>query len=123
MGAPLNPSMMLLGWQAQGLEYDQQLARNLSSAAYVLPIMHAVGESAVANIVMPGQGVLGELSDVYIEARMACQGSFDRDCDVWDHVHSLVRNISLHTSFPSAPLHSQLRSLALPDKFFNSHVR
>ena len=91
MGAALNPSMMLLGWQAQELEYKKGLERNLTQPAFVLPVMHAVGETAQVSVAMPGASLLGELSTVTIEARMSCQGSFDRDCDVWDHVHTLVR--------------------------------
>jgi hypothetical protein len=52
---------------------------------------------------------------------MACQGSFDRDCDVWDHVHSLVRKIPLHISSPSTLTRSYLALTPMTFLFLSLH--
>ncbi|EDQ87266.1 uncharacterized protein MONBRDRAFT_27478 [Monosiga brevicollis MX1] len=88
MGAPINPTLMLLGWQAEFLDYQQRLAQNLSRPALEVPIFTpAIGEQASATVVIPVQASNASL--IWLEARMSCQGSFDLDCDMWDHVHTV----------------------------------
>lgn len=56
----------------------------------VVSALHAVGQSAAATVPMPGPAIMAAFDTVHLEARMSCQGSFDSDCDMWDHVHTVA---------------------------------
>eukprot|EP00045_Choanoeca_perplexa_P017779 m.266606 g.266606 ORF g.266606 m.266606 type:complete len:696 (-) comp17630_c0_seq13:3-2090(-) len=87
MGSPLNPTLMLVGWHAQYLEYLQRLDYNLSQPALTVPVFHpAIGEQASVVVNMPDTR---GFNDLEMESRLSCEGAFDLDCDMWDHVHTV----------------------------------
>eukprot|EP00730_Choanoeca_flexa_P007639 TRINITY_DN12364_c1_g5_i1.p2 TRINITY_DN12364_c1_g5~~TRINITY_DN12364_c1_g5_i1.p2 ORF type:complete len:682 (+),score=123.78 TRINITY_DN12364_c1_g5_i1:2723-4768(+) len=87
MGSPLNPTMALLVWHAQYLIYLQKLDTALAQPALVVPVFDpAIGEQASVSIAMPD---VSSYADLELESRLSCEGSFDLDCDKWDHVHTV----------------------------------
>ena len=90
IGARLNPSFMMLGWFAQSLEYKAELAANLSRPALVVPIMKTVGEQRTVSVQLPSATLLKSFSSMTLDARLTCVGSNDLDCDMWDHILSVV---------------------------------
>eukprot|EP00054_Salpingoeca_dolichothecata_P027365 m.200407 g.200407 ORF g.200407 m.200407 type:complete len:718 (-) comp25942_c1_seq5:1928-4081(-) len=89
LGEPINPTMMLLGWQAQGLEYKAALYHNLTKPALVVPIMDVVGPHYTGVVQLPAAHVLDSFESLYIHSKLSCTGLTDLDCDVWDHIISV----------------------------------
>eukprot|EP00055_Hartaetosiga_balthica_P012150 m.58155 g.58155 ORF g.58155 m.58155 type:complete len:522 (+) comp7851_c5_seq2:694-2259(+) len=89
-GALLNPSLSILAYAAQEVEYKAQLQANLTQPALVIPVFtDAVGEEASVTISIPSKAILQQFNHLDIEATMTCSGMTDLDCDKWDHVHSV----------------------------------
>eukprot|EP00042_Codosiga_hollandica_P036604 m.281376 g.281376 ORF g.281376 m.281376 type:complete len:646 (+) comp54929_c0_seq2:1304-3241(+) len=88
-------SLMFLVYEAQWLNYEAELFRNLSLPALVIPILDRVDM----------QGTLGAVGhmdldpDVFnalrkheifeLEAALTCPGSMDVDCGIWDYIVEL----------------------------------
>ncbi|EGD75460.1 hypothetical protein PTSG_06533 [Salpingoeca rosetta] len=91
IGALINPSLSTIVYAAQGLDYQARLHRRVSEFHLAIPLLtDVVGTSARSSVRIPSSRALSAFSHVELDARMTCRGTFDLDCDKWDHVHTVA---------------------------------
>ena len=85
------PTLQMLGWAAQWLEYKSALDTTLSSEeALVVPIFEfdLMQEAASVTMTLPvSESDLraGGFDAMGVEFALGCDGGQDQDCSIWDH--------------------------------------
>lgn len=85
------PTLKMLGWAAQWLEYKSNLDNKLAEEeALVVPIFEEdlMQEAASVTMTLPfSESELREegFNSMKIEFALGCDGGLDQDCSIWDH--------------------------------------
>ncbi|GMH80564.1 hypothetical protein TL16_g08598 [Triparma laevis f. inornata] len=85
------PTLKMLGWAAQWLEYKSNLDNKLAEEeALVVPIFEEdlMQEAASVTMTFPfSESELREegFNSMKIEFALGCDGGLDQDCSIWDH--------------------------------------
>ncbi|GMH55579.1 hypothetical protein TrLO_g4779 [Triparma laevis f. longispina] len=90
------PTLKMLGWAAQWLEYKSNLDNKLAEEeALVVPIFEEdlMQEAASVTMTFPfSESELREegFNSMKIEFALGCDGGLDQDCSIWDHCITLT---------------------------------
>lgn len=92
------PTLRMLGWAGEYLEYLADLAQRQAQPALVVPLLdHAVLKpSAQVNATLPSLSSLraAGLNKLEVQFHLDCEGQRDEDCSVWDHCVTLTATCS-----------------------------
>ena len=100
------PTLQLVTWGAQFLEWHAKLdARLASRAALVVPILSDLpmlggggSSAATATVTLPGVALLSQFSKVEVDFALGCFGVLDQDCSAWDRTVSVTVQCSPGTA-------------------------
>lgn len=112
---PIGPHPHLL---LSGLEYDASLKKQLAQPALVIPLLtHVVGTAASGTVQLPSGSLMKDFDTLSLDARLSCEGSFDVDCDAWDHVVTVAATCTQTGRWPatSNPAYTGPMHLSEPD--------
>ena len=87
------PWMRILSWEAQWLEYTQELYTNLTKPALTVPIFGPTimkgDPGVVVNVTLPPMAELIKYSNMELDMALGCPGTVDSQCPIWDHTVQL----------------------------------
>lgn len=84
------------------MDYQDELRRNLSQPAFVVPIFDGAWINAQVNISLPPLAMLQSFARAEVDFTLSCPGSRDADCPIWDHCVTLTA-----TCYPDTPAEHQ----------------
>ncbi len=93
MGWLLYPSFKFFNWQAQWFNFKSSLLQNLSSEAFIVPVISNSimqgDQGIVASIKLPSSVEMAKYNKFELDASLSCPGTKDEECPPWDHTVQL----------------------------------